>query len=143
MMVPVMYLIDTNVISETRKKHRANTGVQQFFNDAEKMQWTLYISVITLGELQRGLEVIRHRGDDLQAQHLASWLRVVVDEYAPFLLDFGATEAQVWGALRVPHYESAIDKQIAATALVCDLTLVTRNTKDFAGTGVRLLNPFS
>ncbi len=49
---------------------------------------------------------------------------------------------QVWGRLRVPQYENTLDKQIAATALTHDLTLVTRNTVDFEGTGVRILNPF-
>ncbi|WP_257280257.1 MULTISPECIES: hypothetical protein [unclassified Endozoicomonas] len=57
-------------------------------------------------------------------------------------VSFFPTEAQIWGKLRVPHHENAIDKQIAATALVYDLTVVTRNTRDFMDTGVNLLNPF-
>jgi len=65
-----------------------------------------------------------------------------LEEYADHILDFTVEEAQVWGRLRVPHYENALDKQIAATALVYGLTLVTRNVDDFTGTGVQLINPF-
>ncbi len=67
----------------------------------------------------------------------------LVGEYEHRILPFGSTEAQVWGRLRVPNYENAIDKQIAATALVYDLTVVTRNIDDFKGAGVKLYNPFS
>jgi predicted nucleic acid-binding protein len=63
-------------------------------------------------------------------------------DYADSIVDFTELEAQVWGRLRVPHPQNAIDKQIAATALTCGLTLVTRNVSDFENTGVSLLNPF-
>lgn len=138
-----MYLIDINVISELRKKGKANPGVKQFFEQSAKQETPLFISVITVGELRRGVELIRHRGDQEQAQALEAWLRNVVDEYTDCILDFTETESQVWGRLRVPHHEHAIDKQIAATALVCGLTLVTRNVSDFAGTGILLLDPFT
>jgi toxin FitB len=65
-----------------------------------------------------------------------------LDDYAENILDFGQEAAQVWGRLRVPHPENALDKQIAATALVYGLTLVTRNVRDFASICVTLLNPF-
>ncbi len=68
--------------------------------------------------------------------------QTLVDEYGDNILDFGREEAQVWGRLRVPHHENALDKQIAATALIYGFTLVTRNVRDFAGTGVALYNPF-
>ncbi|PJE80511.1 Toxin FitB [invertebrate metagenome] len=137
-----MYLIDTNVISELRKKNKANPGVRSFFENAERQAARLYLSVITVGELRRGVEKIRHRGDHSQAEQLDTWLNVVISEYEHRILEFGVTEAQVWGKLRVPHYENAIDKQIAATAITYDLTVVTRNTDDFIGTCVKLLNPF-
>ena len=73
---------------------------------------------------------------------LETWLQIIIGRYAENILDFGREEAQIWGRLRVPHPENALDKQIAATALVYDLTLVTRNVKDFTATGVSLLNPF-
>ena len=137
-----MYLIDTNVISDIRKKDKANPGVRRFFSLAGKNGNHVYISVITVGELRRGVELIRHRGDGKQAAGLERWLNKIIKEYADNILHFTDVEAQVWGRLRVPHYENALDKQIAATALVYGLTLVTRNTEDYISTGVELLNPF-
>ena len=137
-----MYLLETNVISEQRKGRRANIGVQRFFRRVIEDDSACFLSVITLGELRRGVELIRHRGDLPQADGLEAWLHGVMDDYRGNLLDFSPEEAQVWGRLRVPHAENALDKQIAATALIYDLTLVTRNVSDFAATGAILLNPF-
>jgi predicted nucleic acid-binding protein len=81
--------------------------------------------------------------DEPQAALLERWLRTVMRGYADQILAFEADAAQVWGRLRVPHPEHELDKQIAATALVHDLTVVTRNVPHFRASGVRLLNPFS
>jgi toxin FitB len=137
-----MYLIDTNVISEARKRDKANPGVTRFFDKAKTNEDSVYVSVITVGEIRRGIELIRHRGDARQARQLEAWLGSILKEYEEHILDFAHDEAQVWGRLRVPHPENAIDKQIAATALTHDLTLVTRNTDHFEGLGIRALNPF-
>lgn len=137
-----MYLVDTDVISEARKGSRANAGVRQFLAALARSEEPLFLSVITIGELRRGLELIRHRGDTKQTRLLESWLEKLLVDYEDHVLEFGSDEAHVWGRLRVPHPENAIDKQIAATALTHDLTLVTRNTAYFSGMGLRLLNPF-
>ncbi len=137
-----MYLIDTNVVSEARKKAKANRGVTDFFNHVVAADEPVYLSVISVGELRRGVEIIRHRGDVDQANLLEAWLTIVLEQFGENILAFDADAAQVWGRLRVPHPEHELDKQIAAIALVNDLTVVTRNTADFDGTGVKLKNPF-
>jgi len=137
-----VYLIDTNVISEVRKKSKANRGVWQFFQQAADDEEKLYISVVTVGELRRGAESIRYRGDIRQAEQLEKWLGALLAEYQDHILDINTDIAQIWGVLRAPHPENALDKQIAATALIHELTVVTRNEKDFTATRVPVLNPF-
>jgi len=135
-----MYLVETNVISEARKGKKANPGVQRFFRTIEAED--LYFSVQTIGEIRRGLENIRHRGDLPQARKLEKWLDLLVTDYGNRILSFDQECAQVWGRLMSPHHEHPIDKQIAAIALIHDLTVVTRNVNDFHGTGTRINNPF-
>jgi predicted nucleic acid-binding protein len=135
-----VYLIDTNVISEARKGSTANPGVRRFFRTADAAG--LYVTAQTIGEIRRGLENIRRRGDLPQANKLERWLDAIVTDYADRILSFDTDCAQVWGRLMSPHPEQAIDKQIAAIALIHDLTVVTRNVDDFRGTGARLQNPF-
>jgi len=138
-----MFLLDTNVISEIRKKQKINNGVKQFFKSIVDENITLFISVITIGELRRGIELIRHRGDHKQANQLEDWLIIILTEYQDNILEIENDIAQLWGKLRSPHSENALDKLIAATALIHDLTVVTRNEKHFFETGVKILNPFS
>ncbi len=138
-----MYLIDTNVISEARKQQRANPGVLAFFQQAAQRNEALYLCSVSLGELRRGVELIRQRGDAPQARLLEAWLGDIVDQFGDSILTLDADAAQVWGRLRVPDPQHELDKQIAAIALVNDLTVVTRNTADFSGTGVVLSNPFT
>jgi hypothetical protein len=137
-----MYLVDTNVISEVRKKSKANKGVRAFFKQAIVDEVQMFVSVVTVGELRRGVELIRYRGDVRQANQLEKWLEALLTEYQDHILDINQDIAQLWGRLRVPHPENTLDKQIAATALIYELTVVTRNHKDFVKTGVRVLNPF-
>ncbi|MGS0891309.1 PIN domain-containing protein [Burkholderia stagnalis] len=137
-----MFLIDTNIISEIRKGKRINKGVLAFFRQAETDASPLYLSIVTVSELRRGVDLIRHRGDHRQASALEAWLETILSAYAPNILSVDLEIGQMWGRLRVPDPAHALDKLIAATALINDLTVVTRNVADFAHTGVRLLNPF-
>ena len=135
-------MVDTNVIGEARKGARADPGVRAFLTECASGAERVYLSAVTMGELRRGVELVRHRGDVAQATVLEAWLGDVLSEFADAILPVDADVAQLWGRLRAPHHENALDKQIAATALLYDLTLVTRNTADFAGTGARLFDPF-
>jgi predicted nucleic acid-binding protein len=137
-----MYLIDTNVISEARKRAKANRGVVAFFDMVAASGEPVFLSAISVGELRRGVELIRRRGDAEQALRLETWLASVVESFGERILAFDSDAAQIWGYLRVPDPGHALDKQIAAIALVNDLTLVTRNVADFEGSGVKLANPF-
>jgi hypothetical protein len=136
-------LIDTDVLSELRKGARANPGVRTFFAAADRDGAALFLSVVTVGELRQGVERIRHRGDEPQATRLERWLEQVTGAYAESILPIDQDVAEVWGRLRVPNPENPLDKQIAATALIHDLVVVTRNTAHYAETGAKLLDPFS
>lgn len=138
-----MYLIDTNVISELRKADKTNAGVRQFFDTVITQNNPLYLSVISIGELHRGVDLVVQRGDRIQGSLLENWLTGILDDYQQHILGIDSETALLWGKLRVPNPHNALDKLIAATALIYDLTLVTRNIKDFEQTGVRLLNPFT
>ena len=138
-----MYLVDTDVISEARKGAKANAGVRTFFHAASPDNTPLFLAAITIGELRQGTEIIRHRGDRPQALRLERWLDSVTRDYADSILPFDEETAHIWGRLRVPHPENPLDKQIAATALIYDLIVVTRNSGHFEPTGVRLMNPFT
>lgn len=138
-----MYLIDTNVISELRNAKNADRGVVEFMSTVTAKEQRCYLSVITVGELHMGAAKILHRGDTKQSAELSEWIDTLLTQYNDAILPIDQDISLVWAALRVPHYENALDKLIAATALSHSLTLVTRNTKDFKKTGVPLLNPFT
>lgn len=137
-----MYLLNTNVLSELRKRQK-NQGVLDFFIETENQGFDCYISVITLAEIQSGIYRLFNKNDIRQADNFQQWLEGINKEYQPYKLLFDEPCALSWAYLTASSPHNAIDKQIAATALVHDLTLVTRNTKDFIDTGVRLINPFT
>jgi predicted nucleic acid-binding protein len=134
-----MFLVDTNVLSERRKGPKADPGVVRFLDRTEH---ELFLPVQVIGELRSGIEGLRRRGDLPQALMLETWFQIVLDEFAPRILAFDLECAETWGILTGVNDQHIVDRQIAAIALVYDLTVVTRNTGHFAGTGVRLLNPF-
>ena len=99
----IVYLVDTDVISEARKGDRANAGVRTFFRSASRDATPLFLSAITVGELRQGTEIVRHRGDEPQAARLERWLDRITRDYADSILPFDEEIAHVWGRLRVPH----------------------------------------
>jgi toxin FitB len=135
---PERYLLDTNVLSETRKKH-ANERVLSFFNRVPPS--TLYISVLTIGELQRGV-VKKQRIDLLAAQSIASWVDAVEAGFADQTLGIDTKTVRLWGELSAERSRPTIDTLLAATAIVHQLILVTRNIVDMHDTGAKLYNPF-
>jgi predicted nucleic acid-binding protein len=135
----VSYLLDTNIISELRKGSRADRNVRAFF--AEIDDDDVFLSVLVVGEIRRGIESLRRR-DSASAKHLDRWLHRVLRAYGDRILPVDAGVAERWGALNVPDPLPVVDSLLAATALTHDLVLVTRNVSDFARTGVDTLNPF-
>jgi predicted nucleic acid-binding protein len=135
----VSYLLDTNVLSELRKGHRADPGVLEWFGGIDDRQ--LYLSVLVVGEIRRGIELIRRR-DDASASVLDGWLRQVVTQHDTRILPIDRAIAETWALFNVPDPVPVVDGLLAATAHVHGLTLVTRNSADIARTGVPHLNPF-
>jgi toxin FitB len=134
----VNYLLDTNILSETRKRQPA-TGVTNWI--AATPPERLHVSVLTLGEIEHGISRIRGRGDHKQAAGLERWLREVELGFADRILPIMLPVASAWG--RQQHAQPVIDGLIAATARVNSLTVVTRNARDFERSGVQVLNPFA
>ncbi len=132
------FLLDTNIVSDLRHPARSRAGLVAWFRD--QMPDALYLSVITLGEIRQGIEQIRRR-DGRQAQNLGRWLDDLTRLYADRLLPIDGLVADEWGRLRAIRTLPVVDTLLAATARVHDLTLVTRNEKDFADLGVTILNP--
>ncbi len=101
----------------------------------------LYLSVLVVGEVRRGIERLKRR-DPQQAEVYEAWLTTVLSDYADRVLPVDAETANEWGRMSVPDPVPIVDGLMAATAKVRNMTFVTRNTRDVARTGVRLLNPF-
>jgi predicted nucleic acid-binding protein len=133
------YLIDTNVLSELRKGPRGNPGLVAWSTHVP--QHEMFLSVMVIGEVRCGIEGVRGR-DPAQAASLERWLGRVTDAFAGNILPVTADIADCWGRLSATGPLGEVDGLISATALVHDLIVVTRNTRDFTRTHVRLLNPF-
>lgn len=134
-----MFLVDTNVISEIGKGRRCDRRVADWYAAVERD--SLWLSVLVVGELRSGIERVRRR-DPARAMRLERALILTADLFADRVLAINRRIAERWGLLNAERVVSTIDGLIAATALVHRLTVVTRNVRDFAPTGVAILNPF-
>jgi len=134
------YLLDTNVISEIRKKDRANSNVLSWFDAVDSE--SLYLSVLVVGELTRGVALVRRR-DPESAQHLDVWLRRIKQEFSDRILPIDLEIAELWGHLGLEQPIPPVDGLLAATAIKNDLTLVTRNVQHLESTSAKLVNPFN
>lgn len=133
-----MYLLDTNVISAVRRSDRAPKVAAWLRGKAER---DLFLSVVTLGEIERGIRRQEAR-DPAFAHDLQAWLDRTILLFSDRLLAFEAEDARIWGRLSAEIGHSGADLLIAATALRHGATVVTGNTSDFASTGVTIENPF-
>lgn len=137
------YLIDTNALSELTKI-KGDSKVIQWFN--ETPDYELFLSVLTIAEIRKGIEKLN---DSSKKDVLTNWLQTELDErFKNRILSFGISEAMIWGKLTARMENTGInlpiiDSMIAAIALSKNAILVTRNTKDFEATGVKLLNPWN
>ena len=134
------FLVDTNVVSELRKADRCDAKVRAWFEAVAED--AIYLSVLTVGELRRGVELIRRR-DHRSAQALDVWIAQIVSAHGFRLLPVDDAVADVWGRMNVPDPLPVVDGLLAATAVVHGLTLATRNLRDVERTGVACLNPFA
>ena len=132
------YLLDTNVVSELRKRD-PNPDVLAWYATVTSAE--LFLSVLTIGEIRLGIERLR-RKDELQADVLEQWLRGLHVTYQDHLIEVDADVAEEWGWLNVLDPLPVIDGLLAASAKIRGWTLVTRNTADLQRSGVALLNPF-
>lgn len=131
-----MYLVDTNVISEARRGSLEATAWLRSVDPA-----TIYLSALTLGEIMRGI-ALKQKADPKAAGHLAEWLRRLRHDHASRILPVTDQIAVEWGRIAAIRPRGDIDGLIAATAVVHDLIVVTRNVADFADTGAAVINPW-
>jgi len=134
-----LFLIDTNVISELRKGGRCDRQVASWYASIEDSE--LFLSVLVLGEIRRGVELAR-RGDRRKADALASWLGRVEETFGARVLPVDAAVADEWGRMSALRPVPVIDGLLAATAKVHGLSLATRDEEAVQGLGARVVNPF-
>lgn len=134
------FLIDTNILSEVRKGARCNPGVAAWYGSIAESD--LYLSVLVLGEIRKGVELARAR-DPVKANTLETWLTAILAGFGERILLVDGSVSDLWGRMGALRPLSTVDGLLAATAIVHGLTLVTRNEADVSGLGADVLNPFS
>lgn len=137
----VRYLLDTNFVSEPRKR-RPDPGVLAFLKSNDPA--SAYISVLTLGELRKGIAAMKLRDSDpVAAALLSAWVDGLESSFADRILGIDASAAKMWGEWSGERPRPVVDTLLAATAVLHDLILVTRNVRDVQGIPVKLLNPWT
>jgi predicted nucleic acid-binding protein len=135
----VIYLIDTNIISEIRKGRRCNPNVAAWYAALDDSD--IYVSVLVLGEIRKGIERAR-QNDPSQARSLETWLSAVQHSFADHVLPVDRLVADEWGRMSAKRPVPSVDALLAATAKVHRMTLATRNLADVADLGADVVNPF-
>jgi toxin FitB len=135
----VSYLLDTNVLSELRKR-RPEASVTTWFEAATPSD--LYLSVLVVGEIRQGIELLRKR-DPTQVEVFERWLGVLRRDFQDRILPVTAVIAEAWGRLNAAVKLPVVDGLLAATALVHGLTFVTRDTAAVGRTGIPVLDPWT
>jgi predicted nucleic acid-binding protein len=135
----LIYLVDTNVVSELGKGERCDRNVAAWYAAVDPDVLTL--SVLAIGEIRDGIERLRSR-DPARARLLERWLLLVVDLFADRTVGVDRRIAESWGRLNARRRLPTVDGLMAATAVVHQLVIVTRNARDFVGAGVQVFNPF-
>jgi predicted nucleic acid-binding protein len=133
------FLLDTNVVSELRKA-LPDLAIARWRADAAGKK--AHVSTLVIGEVRLGIEQLRRRGDDSQADLFEAWLTRLTDEFGDRVLPVSAAVADRWGRLSAGRPLPVVDALMGATAMEHDLIFVTRDVASLAGTGVRLLNPW-
>jgi predicted nucleic acid-binding protein len=134
------YLLDTNIVSELRKGPRCHPAVAAW-EQAELIPYGGAISVLTIGEIRKGIDLIAHR-DPQQAARLESWLAGLYRDFASRILPVSRDVAEAWGRLNALRPLPAVDSLLGATAKVHGLILATRNVADLRAVGIQIINPF-
>jgi len=136
----VSFLIDTNVISEIRKRAQCDRNVAAWYASIDDD--AVYLSVLVMGEIRKGIALAERR-DRPKAAMLEAWLNAVDTAFAERILPIDRAVTDEWGRMSARRPVPVIDGLLAATAKVHDMTLVTRNDEDVANLGSKVLNPFT
>ena len=133
------FLLDTNILSELRKGKRCNSNVASWA--AKESKQAHYISVLSLGEIRKGIELLRKKSP-ADCISFEVWLQKILSDYSNCTIAITSEIAGRWGELSALRPRPVIDSLLAATAIEHGLTLATRNTKDFEGLQISIVNPF-
>ena len=133
------FLLDTNILSELRNPIKTDSNVLQWAKDHAMDQH--FISVLSIGEIRKGIEILRRKSPD-QCPAFEKWLDSIRVNYRDNIIPLSDNIMDDWGRMMAQKTLPALDSLIAATSLSLNLTLVTRNEKDFQGVGLTVVNPF-